>query len=296
MNLLARSFEGCPYHCTNGRIMNRDLRKWEPCPYCSEKKKELAKEGVAETIEGEIVNLPTLLGVDNQYMKAVFNYDLVIPEGEQLYLTRESMDLQKEVSTDLYLGLTINEKPSKSLCFGLGNKGRIDVFVYPLLSRAYLVGMTVSKFISCTEYNRMLVRMDEGIDWYFESDVTIMLINDGASKADISAAKGLMQTRALKGRATIFVSTWSIEACSLLLGYYGDESMFLATPVFVEYKSSKKKGHSHYINQLTGVENSVVGGVGDDYERVGNDGYEVDRSAGEEVKKKGISMQELMRM
>ncbi|MGV3076322.1 hypothetical protein ACEE21_14655, partial [Clostridium baratii] len=140
---------------------------------------------------------------------------------------------------------------------GLGNKGRIDRFAYPLLAKAYLSGLSVARFISCSEYNRLYVAMDDAIESYMEKDFVLVLIQDGASKADILSAKGLMQSRALKGKGTLFVTTWSIEACSTLLGYFGEETYFLASGSFVEYKVSKKKKHSNYINQLTGVENEV---------------------------------------
>ena len=99
----------------------------------------------------------------------------------------------------------------------------------------------------------------------------MVMIQDGASKADILSAKGLMQSRALKGKGTIFVTTWSIEACSILLGYFGEETFFLASGSFVEYKVSKKKKHSAYINQLTGVENELF--VEDDDTDIGSNSF-----------------------
>lgn len=175
----------------------------------------------------------------------------------------------------------------------MGNKGRVDRFVYPLLAKAYLSGLTVSKFISCTDYNRMLVNMSYELDEMYSNDVVIMLICDGSSKADIAAAKGLMQSRALRGKATVFVTTWSVEACSILLGFWNDPSLFMATAVFLEYKSSGKNKHSHYINQLTGVENKVVKSNDvsvEDYEG----GYKETYSTEKKEERHGISMKELM--
>ncbi len=293
MSELAKKFEDCPYNCNNGTILDRKLKKLVPCPYCSEKKKELANQGMAETVEGNIELLPTVLGVQNEYMKAVFSYDSTVPDGERLYIEKESIERQKKEAEELYLGYTVGQCPDRSYCFGLGNKGRVDRFVYPLLAKAYLAGLTVSKFISCTDYNRMLVNMSYELDEMYSNDVVIMLICDGSSKADIAAAKGLMQSRALKGKATIFVTTWSVEACSILLGFWNDPSLFMATAVFLEYKSSGKNKHSHYINQLTGVENKVVESndvSAEDYEG----GYKESYSPEKKEERHGISMKELM--
>ncbi len=255
---LVQGFEDCPYHCSNGYLFDRGLKKKIPCPYCSERKKELARDGVAQTEEGKLGDLPRLLGVDNDYMKPVFEYDWVVPDGERLFMEQDSITRQKDLAEELFLTLSVGQIPDRSLCFGLGNKGRVDKFAYPMLAKAYLSGLSVSRFISCTDYNRLLVAMSPDLDALFSADFVLMLICDGSSKADIASAKGLMQSRALRGKPTVFVTTWSIEACSILLGYWNDPSYFLASGVFLEYHVGKKSKHSHYINQLTGVENSTM--------------------------------------
>ena len=147
------------------------------------------------------------------------------------------------------------------MCFGISIKGNIDKFAYPMLAKAYLGGLSIGKFISCTEYNRLVYNMNDTVDEFYNCDFLMMLINDGSNLAEISSAKGLMQTRALKGKPTIFITTWTIEACSGLLGFSEDScSYFMAKPVFIKYKSSKGKS-SHYINNLLGVENRSVAEV-----------------------------------
>lgn len=251
------SLEDCPYHCNNGKLMDYELKKIVPCPYCSEKKNQLAKDGLAEDTDGSIISLPTMLGINNKYLNSKFIYESVIPDGEKVFLDEESVKKQGEVLEDIYLGLGVGELPERSYCIGLGYKGSIDRVAYPLLAKAYLSGLSVAKFISCTQYNRMCINMSDEVEGYYTKDLVIILIQDGASKADIASAKGLMQTRALNGKCTIFLTTWVIEACSMLLGYPFDDTFFLATGVFVEYKVGKNKKKSHYINQLTGVENET---------------------------------------
>ena len=255
--MVKMKYDDCPFHCSNGKVLDYELKKLVPCPHCSEKKQELAKQGLAENEEGDIEPLYRLLGVNNKYLEAKFIYDAVVPEGERLFLEEESLNRQKDLLEEIYLGFSVGEIPDRSYCFGLGNKGRVDRLAYPLLAKAYLAGLSVAKFISCAEYNRLYINMSDEVESYLEKDIVLMLIPDGASKADILSAKGLMQSRALKGKCTIFITTWIIEACSILLGYFGDVTYFLASGSFVEYKVSKGKKHSSYINQLTGVENDV---------------------------------------
>lgn len=250
-------YDDCPYHCSNGKVLDYETHRMVSCPHCSARREELAKEGLAENEVGDIEPLYRLLGVNSKYLEAKFVYDAVVPESERLFIEDDSVARQKELLEEIYLGLTVGELPDKSYCFGLGNKGRVDRLAYPLLAKAYLSGLRVARFISCGEYNRLYIAMSHEIETFHDSDLVIMLIPDGSTKADILSAKGLMQTRALKGKGIIFITTWSIEACSTLLGYFGEETYFLASGSFVEYTVSKKKGHSHYINQLTGVENEV---------------------------------------
>lgn len=261
--MIAKShYDDCPYGCNvKGMLLDVNTKQMIPCPHCSQKKKELLKQGYVETETDEKVPLSTVLGIENEYLSTKFVYDSVIPEGERLFIEEESMEWQGKIAEDLYLGLTVGTLPEESLCFGIGIKGSVEKFAYPMLAKAYLGGLTIGKFMSCSEFSRLSLSADSQIDTFYSSDFLMMLINDGSNLADISSAKGLMQTRALKGKPTVFVSEWTIEACSGLLGFANDKSFSLATPVFVKYKKSKNGGeHSNYINKLLGVKNETVGG------------------------------------
>lgn len=253
-------YEDCPYGCNaNGMLLDASIGKLVPCPHCSKKKRELMAQGYVEEAETDTkVPLNTILGIQSDYLSTRFVYDAIVPEGERIFMEPDSVDWQRSEAEELYLALSIGQLPDTSLCFGLGVKGRIDVFAYPLLAKAYLSNLTVSPFISCTEYCRKAYHLADDIDIFLNSDFVVMLLNDGASLADLSSAKGLMQSRALKGRPTVFVTTWTIEASSGLLGFKDDASLFLAKPIFVNYRSGKNaKKHSSYINNLLGVENDM---------------------------------------
>lgn len=258
--MLAKShYEDCPYGCNvNGMILDTSVGRLVACPFCSKRKKELLAQGYAEEeVSGEQVPLNTLLNINSAYLSTRFVYEAVIPDGELLFIEEDSVKWQRETAEELYLGLSVGQLPDCSQCYGIGIKGAIDVFTYPILAKAYSANLSIAPCISCMEYCRKAYNLADDLDVYLESDLVIMIINDGASLADIASAKGLMQTRALRGKPTIFVTTWTIEACSGLLGFREDASLFLAKPVFVQYKSGKNAKHSGYINKLLGVENDI---------------------------------------
>lgn len=259
MSKIKRKFDECPYFCNDGMVLDTNLGMRVPCPYCSNKRKELIDNGELEEEGGEIPSsLSDILGIKNRYLSDEFLFDLVIPEAERLFIDEESYNYIKERSEKLYKELSAGILPEESYCFGISIKGDIERFVFPMLARAYKAGYSVCKFISCSEYSRIAFEGKESILDFFNVDILMMLINEGCLQSDLNTAKGLVQSRAIKGRPTIFVTTWTVEACSQFLGFKNNNSMALATPVFVEYKSAKKKGHSSYINKILGVENAII--------------------------------------
>ena len=249
-------FEDCPYDCNAmGKLLDVNTGKMVDCPHCSKLKKELLAKGeVIEEDRGE-TPLAEVLGIKSKYLSQNYVFDGLIPDGEKLFLEGDSVDFLKTETERLYNKLTLGELPESSYCFGISIKGRVDRLAYPLLAKAYLSGYKIGRFITCSELSRLQLRGDDEIDRLLENDLQLVMIGEGSTKGEISCGKGLMQTRALRGKPTIFITTWTIEASSLLLGYADEEeNLFLAKPVFVRYKNSGKR--SNYINQLTGVENS----------------------------------------
>lgn len=273
------SFEDCPYHCNNGKLFDRNSRKEVPCPYCSKKRRELEKAGLMKTEKEDPVSISEALGIDCAYIKPVFNYDAVIPEVERAYLNEDIYKIQKEKMEELYNGLLIGKLPNHSMCFGLGVKGKVDLVAYPMLVKAYISGISVARFVDCNEYARKTYQMDfDFVDSLLSKDFAMMLIPEGSSSVGISAAKGFMQERALKGKPTVFLTTWSVEACSAFLGFYGDKSLFMASAYFIKYETHGDSRHSRYINHLTGVKNKKIEGPtgypGDDILDASSFGFE----------------------
>lgn len=236
----------CIYNCNNGRIFDVNIRSWVPCPVCKDKKlKEF------EIDENEISEK---LGVDGSSLSGVLVPEAIIPSNERGYIEPESFESLSSNLNEIYSRLVQGKSIKKSYCFGLGVKGKIKELVFPLQKVAYTSGVDVVKFISAIGLSQMLLKqsLPENI---FTGELCIILVNEGCSKADVSACKGIMQERATNGLGTVFVTTWSIEACSNLLGYESDDDCYLAKPVFIRYKYSER--HSNYINDLFGVDNSL---------------------------------------
>lgn len=282
MGVLKSHFDDCPYHCNaNGMLLDTNVGRMIKCPHCSKKKQEMLSKGIAETVEDEVLPLSSILGISSSYLTTNFVYDAVVPDGERIFIEEGTVEMQKSEAEELYYGLTVGQLPERSLCFGLGYKGRIDKFAYPMLAKAYSAGLNISKFISCSELTLLNIEMSDELKDFYSSDLAMVLINDGCSKADLASAKGLMQIRAQHGKPTVFVTTWSIEACSVLLGYFDDITYFMAKGIFLKYKTGKKR--SHYINQITGEENDV-------YSEEGNEGTH----SSPDSKGGGVSMDSLL--
>ena len=251
-------FDDCPYGCnSNAKILNPETGKMEDCPYCSEKRKTLMKSGVAiDTDTGREEDLWKLLGVPKRYITSKFVYDSVVADHERAWLVEDSLSRQGEEIKEIIDKLLLSELPEYSVCFGLPIGGRVENVIFPVLSTAYKNGFSVCKGISASMFNRLLLNQDKSLDAYYNSDIVVILINDGCTYADIDSAKGLCQTRALNGKPTIYVTTWKFEACSAFLsGAKEERTLFQAYPVFVEYVSGGRS--SNYINSLKGVSNGM---------------------------------------
>lgn len=251
-------FDDCPYGCnSNAKLLNPDTGTMEDCPYCSERRKALMKSGVAIDVDtGKEEDLWKLLGVPKRYITSKFVYDSVVADHERAWLVEDSLSRQEEEIQEVIDNLLLSELPEYSVCFGLPIGGRVENIIFPILSTAYKQGFSVCKSVSASMFNRLLLGQDSSLDAYYNSDIVVILINDGCSYADIDTVKGLLQTRALNGKPTIFVTTWKFEACSAFLsGVKEERTLFQAYPVFVEYINGGKS--SNYINSLKGVPNGL---------------------------------------
>lgn len=251
------SFEDCPYHCNNGKILDRNRGIMVDCPHCSSKRSKIVEEGKIVSDEGSIEDLSKVLGLNVKNIKPMLDYSFLIADSEKVYLDRESMEAQENFVNSIRDNLVLGHKPQFSCCIGLGVKGRLDFLAYSILALSYKSGLTISKVLTPMDFSSMLFNSDrDELEEVSSSDILVCLIPEGITKSDLYSAKGLMQTRGIKGNPTIFITTWSIEACSRLL--INEDSYMMAKPSFVKYTSEGKK--SKYIDRITGVSNDSIEG------------------------------------
>ena len=241
------------HYCDDGLIFNMASRKNEPCPICKKERKETIKEN---EIKGES-NLEEMLGFGDRVLNKEYEFESIISGVEKVFLDGKSLEHVEDELDRLY-GMIVNKEPVKeSICFGLGIKGNIERLAYPILVKAWESGYSVGRLISALEYNRMVNREDPEVEELLDKDIVMVWITDGCSSREIDSVKGFMQTRSIRGKGTILVTTWLIQACSGLLYAMGEPISGLAKPVFVSYKkSSNEEKESSYIQRLKGVENT----------------------------------------
>ena len=247
------SFSDCPYGCVEGKVFNTVKKKFEPCPHCTTKKEKLSRSGIV-TDKGRLT-LPDILNFGKKYMSDRDMSIETLLTRERVLFEKDSIDRVGRKVDEVISGLEAREYPSGSICFGLGLKGDVERLAYGILGSAYRNGYTVGRFISVGEFGRAIrFSRDRFVEEIIEKDIVVMLLQTGFTSEDESSARSLLQQRGMSGKCTVLVTNWQIEACSGLLTYIdGEDSYYLAKPYFVEYKSSKEKKHSDYINGLLGV-------------------------------------------
>ncbi len=260
MGLIKKRFDDCPYNCNvNGMVLDDNMGKLVPCPYCSKIRAGMLKSGEAIDDETEqAIPIWEALGIkNNQYLSDRFVYETVIPEKELVYLSEETINKQKEISEEVYLGLTVGTLPETSICFGLTRVGDSEKFAYPMLAKAYASGLSVGKLYTAREINEGFLDQTIKSSELYGVDFLMLFFSEDSDNACAHTVQGVLQGRSLRSKPTVIVTTAKIEACSQFLGYYNNTSLSLATPVFVEYNAHKGK-HSRYINNLLGVENCNI--------------------------------------
>lgn len=241
--------KGCKFNCNNGRIFDPKIQQWVLCPECKGEREQELVEPTEDVVE--------VLGFDPSLFTGNYLPKTVLPLSEQQYIDEEAWKMFMEESENLFNTLLRGEVPGYSMCFGLKVKGNPELLINPMMMKGYQNGLSVGKLTTAISLERAILNQED-ISEVYSNDLQFILINEGSSRAAISVCKGVMQERAVRGRATIMVTTWDIEAISNLLSTYGTKSKYLAEPVFLKYKYNDKK-QSKYINDLYGQENSIHG-------------------------------------
>lgn len=250
------SFGDCPYNCHNGVVFNPQTKVKQPCPHCSAKRKEIAKDMEKDDKSGltisETLRIPAVLtGVG-------FNEDEIILATEQKKMSEDSVQSVKETMLQLMNNVTLGVLPDYSILFNFGMKANMTGFVFPLLMKGYKAGLKCAPLVYAFDLVRLRLDYEENylqhrnLPWgdsfldYVDADLCVTVIDAGSSILDILAVKGLMQLRANRRKPTIIIAEqWSKNVTPLCC----DEKMFaLAYCCSVVYG---RKGNTASMEQMT---------------------------------------------
>ena len=244
-------FEDCPYRCNvSGQIFDRGLKKMVNCPYCEEKRKSLVESGYVEESD-EVSSIHKELGFSDEYLTSYFSFDSLISKAERPLLEESSLGVVEEAINELRGILSRGDLPEKSYCFGLARKGYVDKLAFPLLVSAYEKGSHIGKFISSRMYYSYYMK-DKDLQEYYDLDILFVLVNSGSSYRELMCVRGLMESRAVAGKSTIFVTNNDIDEVLLLLGSVDEPSLYLASPYFME-RTKTAESHSYVSDNLRGT-------------------------------------------
>ena len=251
------SFADCPNKCISGFIINPYKHTKTLCPYCEEKRKQLIssvnlKENNKDTLDLlGLLNLKVSLNtsVDKLHLRGIeFNIKDIISDGSKANITDISYELVKQQATDLMNKAALGEKPDYSILFNFGMHASLMNFIYPLIIRYYLAGISITPFLTvvdvCILRNLSELNSEDthlGITYndLLNRDISIIYIDAGTTEVGFNSIKGLLSLRAMNNKSTIFVtSNYNKLQVQLEKPSYMEDCKYLATPYFIVYKDN----------------------------------------------------------
>lgn len=237
---------GCPFHCDkNYRFFDPARRELIPCPSCVPKLKEQVKNsGTSKEDE----NIKTEKGISCLY----YNWADVV---SKVTLTRLEKDSVADVKATVDILLSVLSDPmgvlDRSYCIGVTEKGHPDKISGPLIAAAQIGGHNPSRLYFASDYQLLLRndRFDELAEIQ-ESPILVMQIEMGVPRSIILSIKGLLDKRAQKGLATIFVTTCMDTALSMILSWKGEVNKDSCEGHFLRYEQVEKLPISWYMQGI----------------------------------------------
>ena len=237
---------GCPFHCDkNNRFFDPARGELIPCPSCVPKLKEQVKNsGTSKEDE----NLKTEKGISCLY----YNWADVV---SKVTLTRLEKDSVEDVKATIDILLSVLSDPTgvldRSYCIGVTEKGHPDRISGPLIAAAQIGGHNPSRLYFASDY-QLLLRNDryDELAEIQESPILVMQIEMGVPRSIILSIKGLLDKRAQKGLATIFVTTCMDTALSMILSWKGEVNKDSCEGHFLRYEQVEKLPVSWYMQGI----------------------------------------------
>lgn len=237
---------GCPFHCDkNNRFFDPARGELIPCPSCVPKLKEQVKNsGTSKEDE----NIKTEKGISCLY----YNWADVV---SKVTLTRLEKDSVEDVKATIDILLSVLSDPTgvldRSYCIGVTEKGHPDRISGPLIAAAQIGGHNPSRLYFASDY-QLLLRNDryDELAEIQESPILVMQIEMGVPRSIILSIKGLLDKRAQKGLATIFVTTCMDTALSMILSWKGEVNKDSCEGHFLRYEQVEKLPVSWYMQGI----------------------------------------------
>lgn len=237
---------GCPFHCDkNNRFFDPARGELIPCPSCVPKLKEQVKNsGTSKEDE----NIKTGKGISCLY----YNWADVV---SKVTLTRLEKDSVEDVKATIDILLSVLSDPTgvldRSYCIGVTEKGHPDRISGPLIAAAQIGGHNPSRLYFASDY-QLLLRNDryDELAEIQESPILVMQIEMGVPRSIILSIKGLLDKRAQKGLATIFVTTCMDTALSMILSWKGEVNKDSCEGHFLRYEQVEKLPVSWYMQGI----------------------------------------------
>ena len=199
--------------CVDGSIFNSATRRYEPCPYCDELKKEQINEGVVDD-EGKRKSLSEVLGFRRIFSNLSYNGKKVLGEYTYTHMDKEVLTSLNERLESLVVSMISNKPLQTSLMVYLGSESDIELLGYLILANAYKSGKTVSELVTPYTLRSAKQRLDDYGEM-LKADVVVATFSPSL-KDDVYLMDDFMKERALRGRATIFLLTNGVGLNSVI--------------------------------------------------------------------------------
>lgn len=252
------SFPDCPYHCTNGILVNPYKGVSIPCPHCEQKRKEKVTN-LQSTVEEK--SIYEQLRITQPFTGSDFNMKRLIPDYALKYIEPESVEVVERFLNEMFTMIGIGEYLDYSVMFNMGKKAHVDNLIVPYMLKAYENGIKVAPYLDVLTLCKLRRELEttgtnfsytdnwgSSFNDYVEADICFVYIDAGVTQNGVDCVKGLMQIRASKGRPTYIVTDYWRRGISDLVSEEDEKCLNLAYLVSVEYKKKDEEVMENNVN------------------------------------------------
>lgn len=235
--------KNCRFGCNDqGKYFQKG--KLIQCPDHVSMRREEVRQGEL-AIDGDLVPLHQAVGMAKGQWYT-YNTDQIIPQRTRTLIKDGLRELLEGID-EVHRALVNGDKLEASYCFGLPSGTRALQLGFSFLVDAYKNGQSISPMVSSQQYHMFLHKdpervSDKGIyyrelkqyEGIYTSDVLVVNLMSGGNSSVINTAKGLMQSRAMSGLPTVFITTKPEKDVYELVN--GEETYYTAKGYFVRSK------------------------------------------------------------